>query len=123
MQCFLGDPESGKFNLEPHWLALVIVKKILDENCLRNAQKTMDRKPPTSLLGDRVYFKNKQPGKWDLKSRLRYRIFHSECNRHYLHIEDQATGKTRSYNVKDIVQEPPIEFWNTDISLAEQENS
>ena len=35
MQCFLGDPESGWLNLEAHWLALVIAKKILDENQLQ----------------------------------------------------------------------------------------
>ena len=63
MQHFLGDPESGKLNLEHHCLTLAIAKKTLDENHFRNAQKTMDRKPPTFQLGDRVYFKNKQPGK------------------------------------------------------------
>ena len=68
----------------------------------------MDRKPPSFQLGDRVYFKNKQPGKCDLKWRPRYRIVHIEHDRHYLHIENQATGKTRSCNVKDIVHEPPI---------------
>ena len=67
IQCFLGDPESGTLNLENHQLALAIAKKTLDENCLRNAQKTTDRKPLSFQLGGRVYFKNKQPGKWDLK--------------------------------------------------------
>ena len=64
MQCFLGDLESGRLNIETHWLALVIAKKILDENCFKNVQKTIDRKPPFFQIGDRVYFKNKQPGKW-----------------------------------------------------------
>ena len=58
MQSFLGDPE---FNLEHHHLTLTIAKKTLDENYFRNAQKTMDRKPPTFQLGDSFYFKNKQP--------------------------------------------------------------
>ena len=34
----------------------------------------MDREPPSFKIGDRVYFKNKQPGKWDLKWRPGYRI-------------------------------------------------
>ena len=67
----------------------------LDENCFRNAKKTTDRKPPSFQLGDRVYFKNKQPGKWDLKWRPQYRIVNIECDEHYLHIENQATGQTR----------------------------
>ena len=32
MQHFLGDPDSGKLNLETHRLALVIAKKTLDKN-------------------------------------------------------------------------------------------
>ena len=69
MQCFLGDPESEKLNLENHCLTLAMVKKTLDENCFRKAQKTTDRKLPSFQLGDRVYFKSKQPGKWDLNWR------------------------------------------------------
>ena len=111
MQCFLGDSECGKLNLENHHLALAIAKKTLDESCFRNThthtKKTQTRKPPFQL-GNRVYFKNKQPGKWDLKWRPRYRIVHIEPDRHYLHIENQAMGKTRSCNVTDIVHEPPI---------------
>ena len=72
----------------------------------------MDREPPSFKLGDRVYLKKKQPGKWDLKWRSGYRIVHIEHDGHYLHIKNQATGKTRSCNVKDIVLKPPIEFWN-----------
>ena len=67
MQCFLGDPNSRKLNIENHCLTLAIAKKTLDENHFWNAQKTTDRKPPSFQLGDRVYFKNKQPGKWDFK--------------------------------------------------------
>ena len=62
MQHFLGNPESGQLNLEVHWLTLAIAKKTLHENHFRNAQKTMDRKPPSFQLGNRVYFKNRQPG-------------------------------------------------------------
>ena len=64
-----------------------------DENCFKTAQKTMDRTPPTFKIGDRVYFKNKQPGKWDLKWRPGYRIAQIECDGCFLHIENQATGK------------------------------
>ena len=88
MQCFLGDPDSGKLHLETHRLALTIAKKTMDEN------------------------KNKQPGKWDLKWRPRYQIIHIECNRHYIHIKNQATGKMQSCDVTNIILEPPVEFWN-----------
>ena len=120
MQCFVGDPESGLLNLEAHWLTLAIVKKILDENCFRTAQKTISREPPSFKLGDRDYYKNKQPRKWDLKWRFRYRIVHIEPDRHHVHIKNQATGKTRSCNIKYVVLKPPIEFWtiNTQFSRA-----
>ena len=97
MQHFLGDRESGKLNLKHHCLTLAIANKTLDENHFRNAQKTTGSKPPSFQLGDRFYFKNKQPGKWNLKWRPGYRIVCIECDRHYLHIENQATGKRRSY--------------------------
>ena len=100
--------------MEAHCLALAIAKKIRDENCFRTAQKTMDRQPPSFKLGDRVYFKNKQPGKWDLKWRPAYRIVHIEHDGHYLHIENQATRKTRSCKIKDVVLELPVELWNID---------
>ena len=74
MQQFLGDPYSGMLNLEAHRLALAIAKKTIDENHFKTAHKSMDRIPPTFKIGDRVYFKNKQPGKWDLKWRSGYRI-------------------------------------------------
>ena len=93
MQQFLGDPYSGMLNLEAQLLTLAITKKTLDENHLKTAQKTLDRTPPSFKIGDRVYFKNKQPGKWDLKWRPRYRIVQIEHNRHFLHIENQAIGK------------------------------
>ena len=68
MQQFLGDPDSRMLNLEAHRLALAIAKKTLDDNHFKAAHhKTMDRTPPTFKIGDRLYFKNKQPGKWDLK--------------------------------------------------------
>ena len=103
MQCFLGDPESRKCNLEHHHLTLAIAKKTLDEYHFRNAQKTAEKKPPSFQL--RVYFKSKQPEKWDLKWRPRYRIVYIENNGHYMHIENQAMGKTRPCNVEDIVHE------------------
>ena len=61
MQRFLGDSESGLLNLEAHHLALAIAKKTLDENHFRTAQKTPNREAPSFQIGDKVYFKNKQP--------------------------------------------------------------
>ena len=43
MQHFLGDPESGKLNLETHHLTLAIAKKTLDENHFRNTKKPQTR--------------------------------------------------------------------------------
>ena len=37
---------------------------------------------------------------------------------HFIHIENQATGKTWSCNVTDIILEPPIEFWNIDTQFS-----
>ena len=80
-------------NLEAHRLTLAIAKKTLDENHFKAAHKTMDRTPPTFKIGDRVNFKNKQPGKWDLQWRPGYRIVRIEHDGHFLHIENQATRK------------------------------
>ena len=76
------------------------------------------RDNPAFQVGDHVYFKNKQPGKWDLKWRPGYRIVRIECNRHYIHIENQATGKTQSYNITDIILEPPVKFWNVNTQFG-----
>ena len=73
---------------------------------------------PGFKIGDRVYFKNKTPGKWDLKWRAGYRIVQIECEGCYLHIENQATGKIRSCNVKDIVLEPVHELWNMNLDFG-----
>ena len=112
VQQFLGDP---RFWLTQPGSTPAIAKKTLDENCFRAAQKTTDREPPSFKIGDRVYFKNKQPGKWDLKWRPGYRIVHIEYSGHYLHIDNQATGKTSPCNVKDVVLKPPVELWNIDM--------
>ena len=66
MQCFLGDPDPGKLNLETHRLAPAIAKKTLDKNTFSTTQKTLARDKPAFQIGDHVYSKNKQPGKWDL---------------------------------------------------------
>ena len=118
MQYFLVDPDSSMLNLETQRLALAIPKKTLDENRFKMAQKTMERKPPSLKIGDHMYFKYKQPSKWNLKWSTRYRIVCIECNRHFLHIEHQATGKVCCCNVKDIILEPPIQFWNIDTQFS-----
>ena len=93
MQHFLGDPDSGKLNLETHRLALAIAKKTLDEKSFTATQKMLARDKPAFQIGDRVYFKSKQPGKWDLKWRPGYRIVCIEHKGQFIHIENQATGK------------------------------
>ena len=118
MQCFLGDPDLGKLNLETHRLALAIAKKTVDENRFTATQKTLARDKPAFQMGDHVYFKNKQPGKWNLKWRPGYRIVCIECDGHFIHIENQATGKMQSCNVKDIILEPLIKFWNIDTQFS-----
>ena len=99
---FLGDPDSGLLCLDQHRLSLSIAKKYLDDHRFLTAEKTTDRAEPGFKVGDRVYFKIKTPGKWDLKWRAGYRIIWIEREGHYLHIENQATGKIRSCNVKDV---------------------
>ena len=94
MQHFLGDPDSGNLHLEIHRLALAIAKKTLDENRFTATQKTLARDNPAFQVGKPVYFKNKQPGKWDLKWRPGYRIVSIECNGHFIHIKTKATGRT-----------------------------
>ena len=118
MQCFLGDPDSGCLNLEMHHLALAIAKKTLDENRVSNVQKTTNCPAPNFQVGERVYFKNKQPSKWDLKWRVGYRIVCIKHNRHYLQIRNQATRKTWSCNIKDGIHEPPVELWNVDTQFG-----
>ena len=99
--------------LQPqHRLSLSIAKKYLDDHRFLTAEKTTDRAEPGFKVGDREYFKNKTPGKWDLKWRAGYRIVWIEHEGRYLHIENQATGKIRSCNVKDVVLEPISELWN-----------
>ena len=107
----LGNPDSGLLCLDQHRLSLSIAKKYLDDHRFLTAEKTTDRVEPGFKVGDRVYFKNKTPGKWDLKWRAGYRI-QIEHEGHYLHIKNQATGKIRSCNVKDVVLEPISELWN-----------
>ena len=80
MQRFLGEPNSGMLNLEAHRLTVAITKKILDENCFKTMLKTMNRTPPPFKIGGSKYFKNKQPGKWDLKWRTGHRIVQIECD-------------------------------------------
>ena len=53
--------------MEGHGLALASFKKTLDENHFQTAQKTTSREALSFKIGGRVYFKNKQPGKWDIK--------------------------------------------------------
>ena len=120
-QCFLGDPDSGMTNLEAHRLAIAIAKKTRIENHFKTAQETMDRQPSSFKISDRVYFKNKQPSKWDLKWRPGYRIVQIEHDGHFLHIGNQGTRKVQFCNVKDVVLEPPVEFWNIDTQFGRAE--
>ena len=53
----------------------------------------MARDKAAFQIGDCVYFKNKQPRKWDLKWGPGYRIVHIEHNGHFILIENQARGK------------------------------
>ena len=70
-----------------------VMKRLLDEIRFKTAQKTRDCIPSSFKIRDRVYFKNKQPGKWDLKLRPGYKIVCIEYDGHFLHIENQATRR------------------------------
>ena len=63
MQQFLSDPDSRHLDLKSHCLTLAIAKKTLDENRFKHAQKTTNCTPSNFKVCDRVFFKNKQPGK------------------------------------------------------------
>ena len=119
---FLGDLDSGLLCLDQHRLSLSIAKKYLDDHRFLIAEKTTDRAEPGFKVGDRVYFKNKTPGKWDLKWRAGYRIVWIEREGRYLHIENQARGKIRSCNVKDVVLEPIRELWNVNPEFGRASN-
>ena len=114
MQEFLGDPDSRHLNLESCHLALAIAKKTLDEIQYKHAQKMLDCTPPNFIVDNRVFFKKQAAWQMGPKWRAGYRIVHIECNGHYLHIENQAPGKRRPYNVKDVVHELPVNLWNVD---------
>ena len=114
---FLGNPDSGLLCLNQHQLSLSIAKKYLDNHRFLTAEKMTDRAEPGFKVGDRVYFKNKTPGKWDLRWRAGYRIIQIEHEGRYLHIKNQATGKIRSCNVKDVVLEPIGGLWNVILPL------
>ena len=51
MQHFLGDPDSGKLNLETHKLTLAIAKKTLDENRFTTIQRMLARDKPAFQIG------------------------------------------------------------------------
>ena len=114
MKWLLGYPDSRLLNLEAHRLALAIAKKTLDENHFRTAQKTMNRKPPSFNIGNRVYFKNKQPGKWDLKWRPGYRIVQIEHDWHFLHINKPSYWKNLVLQWEGCSILTFFEFWNID---------
>ena len=65
-----------------------------------------------SKLEKHICIKNKQPEKWDLKWRAGYRIIKIERDGRYIHIENQVRGKIHSCNMKDIMHEPPIIWWD-----------
>ena len=110
MQCFLGDPDSGKLNLETHRLALAIAKKTLDENIFTVTQKTLARDKPAFQIGDHVYFKNKQPGKWNLKWRPEIQNCLHRAQRTFHPHREPGHRKNMTCNVTDIILEPPVEF-------------
>ena len=64
MQCFLGDSDSGKLNVETHRLALAIAKKTLDENRFTSTQKTLAREQPAFQIGDHVYLRRNNLVNW-----------------------------------------------------------
>ena len=109
---FLGNPDSGLLCLDQHQLSLSIAKKYLDDHRFLTAEKMTDIAEPGFKVGDRVYFKNKTPGKWDLKWRAGYRIIRIEREGRYLHIENQATGRSDPVMLKDVVLETIRELWN-----------
>ena len=113
MQQFLGDPDSGHLDIESHHLALAILKKTLDEKPIQTHPKD-ELHPPNFKFEDRVFLKNKQSDKWNLKCRAGYRIVCIWHNRHYLPHRKPSYRKKRPCNVKDIIHKLPVKLWNVD---------
>ena len=86
----------------------------MEENRFNYAQKMTNHTALNFKLGDRVFFENKQPCKWDMNWKAGYRIVRIEHNGHYLYLENQATGKTRPCNIKDVIHKLLVELWNAD---------
>ena len=94
LQWFLSDPDYGHLDLKSHYPALAIAKKTtLDENYFKHAQRTTNCTLPNFKVGNRVFFKHKQHGKWYLKWRAGYRIVSREYNGYYLHLETKLQEK------------------------------
>ena len=105
-------------NLEAHSLALAIAKKTMDKNCFKAAHKTMDRKPPTFKIGDRVYFKTDSQANGILNGDLDIGLFKlSMMDTSYM-LRTRLLEKVQSCNVKDLVLEPPIELWHMDTQFG-----
>ena len=112
-----GSSVSACLDLKSHCLALAIAKKTLDENCFKHAQKMTHCIPSNFKVAYRVFFKKST---WQMGSKMEadYRIVCTECNRHYLHIENQATGKTSSCNINSVIHKLPVKLYNVDTTFG-----
>ena len=118
MQQFLGDPESGDLDLRSHCLALAIAKKTLDNNRFKHANKTTNCTPSNFKMMTEYTSKRRNLEEMGSKMESQLQDCLYRVQWHYLHIEDQATGKTRSCNVKDIAHDLPVELLNVDTKFC-----
>ena len=115
---FLGDPDSGLLCLNQHRLSLSIAKKYLDDHRFLTAEKTTDRAEPGFKVGDRVYFKNKTPGKWDLKWRAGYRIVQIEHAGCYLHIKTKLQERSDPVMLRTLSLNQFVNYANPEFGRA-----
>ena len=99
---------SGWQNLKFHCFSLAIVRK--------TAWMKIDKKKCTEDNRSHCTWLSSQrqslPAKWVLKWRVRYRIVHTEHDRHYCHIKDMIM------ECKDAVHEPPVKLRNTNTQFG-----
>ena len=82
----------------------------------------MDCTPPDFQGGDRVYFKNKQPGKWDLKWRARYRIGHIEYDVHTSILKIRPQERPDHVMSRMLYMNHQLSYGILKLNLTEQES-
>ena len=117
MQHFLGDPASGKLNLETHRLALVIAKKTLDENRFTATQKTLARNQPAFQIGFECTLRINNLEMGFKKETWLQNCLHWAQRTPHPHREPRHRKNTILQHQRHHPR-TPIEFWNIDTQFG-----